>query len=269
MPRTPSTSVGCIPKTLRVVCRVKGELKKTVDGVERKTKVKATLFQDVETDPKNALHWGRSRVEKTPPGTEWNKREFEIIEPTVTEEKNKPLTNLRFWGIDERAEGGRAYKVIDNKGRMFDMREDIVVEAIFNDEFSNGIFTGKYIWGKCHTQMRLIRVDSVLHKELEEAGRRKAMVKIPNKELEVGAVYQMKNGDRYVYLGRIPGNGHGKGMRFAELRHGYGQEPESDLQKAYEQAIELASKGYDRIIYKDTQTMVEKIGTVNTNGHHV
>jgi hypothetical protein len=261
--------VGNIPEKLRIVCQAELELTKTIDGVERTVKVKPAFFQDIETKPDTALAWGTSRVETTPPDTPWGQKEWKTVEPEVSEEDNKPIHWLKFWCIDERAEGGRAFKVIDEKNRMFDMREDIVEEAIFAGEFNNGIFFGNYVWGKCHTQMRLVRLDSVLYKKLAEAGRRKNLKKIPNKDLEVGGVYQMKNGDRYVYLGRIPGKGASKGMKFARLRVRWREELSDDHQLEYDKSLEYAKEGWGVIEFRDSQAMVEKLGTVDTRGHEV
>jgi hypothetical protein len=288
MPRSPSASVGLIPETLRVVCKEPREYCKWVDGVKHKALVSPAYFQDIKTDPAKALEWAHEW--KRPDGhitpyrpAHWNGKKM-VLEPgvvelkgTVAEEPNKPRTCLRFWCIDERAEGGRAYNVIDKDGRIFDMREDVVEEAIFNGEFNNGVFTGKYIFGVSHTQVRLIRLDSELHKKLAEAGRRKTLVKIKNKDLEVGGVYQMRNGEVYVYLGRKPGKAKSMyeigqveaGMKFVRLFWRWGEERHADYQKAFDEKMNKAGRNSRTIEWRNSQSMVEKVGTVDTRGHEV
>lgn len=123
----------------------------------------------------------------------------------VTKEKttkNEPFTRPRIFGLDHRYNGGRAWKCADAEGHYFDLREDVLLDIMRTVGVSEGGYlNGEYIWAKVGAEMKIVRVDSDLHKALVQATARKEMKMISKKELQPMHVYSQKNGDAYLYLG--------------------------------------------------------------------
>lgn len=266
--RPPTTKSGTVPDRLKVVMRPEEELTRTIDGKDYTVKVRPAMFTDADGKMDAALEWGRVWVSDNPDKKPTRYRAYSdtgvYVKPEVAEEPNKLRTWLQFWAIDERGEGGRAYKVIDREGRMFDMREDVVEESIFAGEFNNRLFTGYYLWVRVGSQMRLVRHESRLHKEMLGAKRRKALKKIPNKELGVGGVYRTRDGKAHVYLGRVPGKGTGKGLCFVQLGERWDGESETrSYQERWDRAKPCPNGVIPQWCFKASQSMVERVGTVD------
>jgi hypothetical protein len=217
---TPNTARGTVPDRLLVVTRQEEEEVQVIDGKEYSTKVRPAFFTDADGKTDTAINWGttlqptgkRVKVEYGNLPYKNGKKQFywadehERVPPETETILNSGFTNVRIWTIDSRMEGGRAYKCIDEEGRYFDIREDLLLEAMYNGEVKqtkNGIvLTGTYVWVRAHSQMRVARVGSVVHKELLEAKQRKAMKKITGKQQVIGGVYRKTDGNMYVYVGR-------------------------------------------------------------------
>jgi hypothetical protein len=91
-------------------------------------------------------------------------------DPTITTHFNNPITNIRVAGLETRGNGGRAYKVVIDDLYYFDLREDVLLEAMIECGINKGgILNGEYIWVKIRSHMKLIRVGSPLHKEMIKA----------------------------------------------------------------------------------------------------
>lgn len=129
---------------------------------------------------------------------------FEDVDEAWEERPNKPLKNLRVFHLEQRAEGGRAYKVLDEDGYVWDMREDVFVEACIECGIKKGgIIGGQYVWAVNHTQMRLVRVGSQLHKDLSDAGKRRKQKKLGVKDLVPGKVYANAAGELAYFAGFV------------------------------------------------------------------
>jgi len=276
MPRTPSGGIGTVPDRLKVVIQREQEFTRTVDGKTETQKFRPAFFVDADDKMDVAIAWGRCwRNKKT--GvirydcpyygiTRKQQEDWEVIESDIEVVENEQMGSLYFWEINERAQGGRAYRVYDGHGRIFDMREDIVVEAIVAKEFNGGIFNGKYVWVKCGSQLRIARHGSKLYESLLEAKVRKGMRKIPNKDLEVGKVYITKSGKEQVYLGRVKG----KGMVIVPLnRWNYGSIPD---ERTHQELFENFCGGrmdYSEMhesYYCSSHSLVEEVGSVDLSG---
>lgn len=119
---------------------------------------------------------------------------------------NTPIKEVEIITIDVRAEGGRAYKVrlLDvAEGDLYvDMREDVVLDAMLvNGVKKGGIVKGPFVWGRLHSQLRLVRVGSSLHATMIKAADRMAE-KVINKDHVVGGIYLNRKLEALVYLGK-------------------------------------------------------------------
>lgn len=119
--------------------------------------------------------------------------------PKQEEVPNEPFTGARILSLEHRSQGGRAYKVYV-QGRVFDLREDVLLDIMLNSKIDNGLIACSLIWGKFGSQMKLIRVGSELHKQLEDSMQLSSEMKVPS-ELVYGGVYANKK-DTFIYLGQ-------------------------------------------------------------------
>jgi hypothetical protein len=117
---------------------------------------------------------------------------------------NLPIKNIKLVCLESRGEGGRAYKVIIDDKYYVDMREDVMVDVILQEGVApGGILGGSFIWAKLGHQLRLVRVGSELHKQLEDSNFKKTLPKICKTDLEIGGVYKTRKGDRGVFIGYV------------------------------------------------------------------
>lgn len=127
----------------------------------------------------------------------------EKVETSTFEIENNPIDSVQILSLEKRGRGGRAYKVIITVKEQFfyvDLREDILLDAILEVGINkNGYINGKYIWARVGSDMKLIRVDSSLYKEMKESTRLNS-VKINKSQLEIGGVYENKQ-QQMIYLG--------------------------------------------------------------------
>jgi hypothetical protein len=121
---------------------------------------------------------------------------------------NTPITDLRIYDIEQRGNGGRAWKVTTPDGYSYDMREDVFIEALCEVGLKEpGVLAGEYVWAVLGSQTRLVRVGSELHKILAEKTQTKvvkAKVKVKSiktSELVAGGIYSTQGGTPYLYLG--------------------------------------------------------------------
>lgn len=138
-----------------------------------------------------------------------NKSQAGVVPPEVLLD-NEPF-EVTIIDLDIRTQGGRAYKVIDEKRRMFDLREDQVLEAIGTCGISaGGKINGKFQWGISGSQCKLALVGGELHNEMLEglqAAKKEVKLKesgemITPGKCVPGAVY--RRGDTYmVYVGKF------------------------------------------------------------------
>ena len=114
---------------------------------------------------------------------------------------NKPISGVRIVSLERRSQGGRAYKVVTKDGHYFDLREDVLLDIISNASISNSVISCDLLWCKIGAEMKLIRVDSDLHKHAIESTAVKKAGPIPASQLVAGKIYEMRNGDKVLFLG--------------------------------------------------------------------
>jgi hypothetical protein len=121
---------------------------------------------------------------------------------TVTERDNSPIPVLELITLDIRSEGGRAWKVLVDGQYYVDLREDVLLDTLKRGKgVQKGELHGPFVWCVVGSHMKLVRVDSPLHKAIQEAGKRKETKDIPSKNLEVGGIYENRRGKQFLFLG--------------------------------------------------------------------
>lgn len=130
--------------------------------------------------------------------------------PGVNNEVAKLVTRyntpfrIQLCDLDFRGQGGRAYKVIDENGFYFDLREDVLFEALLEVGCQpEGHLNGEYLWCMNNTQMKLIRANSKLHQVMFRAGQRRNAEPIKNSELQIGFIYQAKDAGKQIFMGFV------------------------------------------------------------------
>jgi len=181
------TATGRIPESLRIYTMSETEFK----GVKESVRCKPAFFTDAATTSKAAVTWverGRIHSRNTEP---------------VIEKPNDPIPTLQLLTLEERGEGGRAWKTLTPEGFLVDLREDVFLDVLFSSGVTrDGIIEGPFQWVVYGTQMRLALVDSALYREIRDSQRRKESAKIPDQDLVVGGVYQGTKADHvFVFLG--------------------------------------------------------------------
>ena len=122
--------------------------------------------------------------------------------PKIDTLENTPLSNVRVCDLDFRGNGGRAYKVIINEKYYVDMREDVILDTmITNGIDAGGILKGTYVWSKCGSQMKLVRVGSYVHQLYASQENPSDLVELKSSDIKVGGIYEMKSGMKKMYLG--------------------------------------------------------------------
>jgi hypothetical protein len=132
----------------------------------------------------------------------YNQKKSPIAEIEVD---NTPF-NIKIISLEKRDQGGRAYKVIfGDKDYYVDLREDVLLDTIIESGIKpGGVPNAQFIWGKVGSQMKLVRVNSDLHKQLIQATDDGVKPKLSKKGLDVGGVYKNKKGELFVYVGTFP-----------------------------------------------------------------
>jgi len=162
-----------------------------------------------KTQPTTAKRWATSG---------WMIGGAKFVAPEV-EFNNDPFS-VRIIALDKRAEGGRAYKVIDDQGRKFDLREDQLMEAIrLGGIEAGGQIIGGFVWGIRGSQMTLTFHGGRLYEEMKAELDKRESKKTPEgkkslitaRNVVAGGIYlgkQRRYGtDAFIYVGRlrIPG----------------------------------------------------------------
>lgn len=109
---------------------------------------------------------------------------------------------LYVCGLEIRGEGGRAYKVVNSENFYFDLREDVMLEAMLECGVEKGgLLGGKFLWAVVGSQMKLIRENSFLHQIMREATARVGLKKLGAPV--VGGIYRSKSGATSIFLGNV------------------------------------------------------------------
>jgi hypothetical protein len=187
----------------------------------------------------------------------------------VVEFDNVPFTNLRWVGIDSRMQGGVAYKVVTPQGWLVDLREDVLLECLFEGAMqplaglkqgAGTYLTAKFVWVVLGSQVRIVRVGSKVHQEIVDSENRRDKTKLTDAELEAGGVYINASGAAYVLVGIR----HGKGNKYlvarADLAYTTVQALIRDGIKILKASNPSWSVGWG---YTNKLNVVEKIGEVD------
>jgi hypothetical protein len=119
-----------------------------------------------------------------------------VFEQTVT---NEPIFDVRILGLEQRGNGGRAYKVLLNETYLVDLREDVLMETMLKHGVSPGRkLGGSFIWAKVSNQMKLVLVTGEIEKSLTKIEQikqeKKPIVLTP------GGIYSTSS-KVYIYFG--------------------------------------------------------------------
>lgn len=193
---------GNIPKKLRLFIRPETTAFwrwEDVDDGKRETKVRCAYISDA--DNKKTCETGK----------QWGNQNYydHILKQSVkaacdeVEVDNVPFSGLKVVTLEIRDKGGRAYKVMADIGGVpnvyFDMREDVLLDCMFNGSLKKeGKISGQFVFARVGAQMKPVRIGSVLHKKMVAATAIDAQAPCI---LEIGGIYESKNGDRAVYMG--------------------------------------------------------------------
>lgn len=156
---------------------------------------------DNEKTINTGMNWASGRCTKWNPVTKCG----EVV-GTVQKLKreNQPISGIRVVSLEVRGEGGRAYKVVTPDGFYFDLREDVLLDTMLTKGIQpGGLLAGEYLWARVGTEMKLVRIGSLLFLALLESGERSILAPIPKNKLEVGRIYESKLGERGIFLGYI------------------------------------------------------------------
>lgn len=161
---------------------------------------------DSKTAPETAKRWADN--------TTYDHKTRQYVkgpEPEFLDRANDPFS-VTIIDLDVRSEGGRAYKVVDQSGRCFDLREDQVLEVFKHSGIlAGGVIPGQFVWGVLGSQMRMVLVGGDLHREmtaqaeaLKESNRRRASGAAPTEgTLKFGCIYRKRDGSLHVFLGKV------------------------------------------------------------------
>jgi len=119
---------------------------------------------------------------------------------------NEKFENLTITDLEQRGEGGRAYKVVlelDNSKYRFDLRENILMDIIKHQGIGKGgLLKGPFKFVLVGSQMKLMYIDGDIYKDATERDAERTGKRILDNELVIGGVYQSLNGNMSVYLGK-------------------------------------------------------------------
>jgi hypothetical protein len=197
---------GTIPKDIKIFERPEKEITFRWDDIavedfQKVTKCIPIFVTDAtnEKTQKTAKSWAEY------PEYIWDSqtRKQTCIEhvPVISERPNDPIGGIRLIGLEHRSQGGRAYKALVLNKYVFDFREDVLLDAILNcGILENGVLPGEYVFASVGSEMKLIRVGSLLHEKMIEATDywKKDVIG----KLEVGGIYRNKV-KTMLYLGPV------------------------------------------------------------------
>lgn len=156
---------------------------------------------DSKTQPRTAKRWASQGW--------WGGREVFPAPEFAT--KNEPFS-IRVVGLEKRAEGGRAYKIIDADGKLMDLREDQVLEAINTQGIKpGGEILGPFQWATRGSQMTLMLVGGKEWTRMKEETDAKELTQkiktITASKLVVGGLYKRIQGNFagrvFVFMGAV------------------------------------------------------------------
>ncbi len=155
---------------------------------------------DSKTAPETARHWAG--------GYNWEQTTYK---PEIILRDNDPFT-ITITDLHVRSEGGRAYKVVDNDMRRFDLREDQILEVMkLVGILPRGGVASTFVWGILGSQVRLVLVGGQLHKAMIEGANDKKAHELAQaaglhpteSSLVPGHIYRKKDKSLHLFLGRV------------------------------------------------------------------
>jgi hypothetical protein len=188
---------GYIPKRITYVSRPEETVNTRWDGTPDET----AFIVERDVIPSFPVPEGNAKRLKT--ARDWASGWSGEHTPVEQTENNKPIS-LQLCGLEIRDEGGRAYKVVDQQNRYFDLREDVLLELALECGIrKGGKLGGKFIWAVMGSHIRLVRDGSILHKMMQDATQRGTLKKIGKNDLVPGGIYRTKKGDTAVFIGHV------------------------------------------------------------------
>lgn len=199
--------LGSIPEKLKLFVRPQREVSfrwtdvEFEDGSAAKAIVSPTFVTDSTNlkTQKTAEYWAKRRDRQWDP----EKRKYIELKETyyVEESDNTPRTDVRIIDLDIRGHGGRAYRAVVDGKYLVDMREDVILDAMINLGIGkNATLPGEYVFASVNSEMKLIRVGSLLHAKMVESTEFNKKKKI--EVLVPGGIYQSKT-KTILYLGKL------------------------------------------------------------------
>lgn len=196
--------VGSIPEKITYIYSASQEvcvgcqwdIDRSADNTTTVKQIVVPAFPAASNDAKakkTGIDWVKSHIRPYNPNTQVQELEVD----------NKNITNIQILSLEERGNGGRAYKALVNNFYV-DLREDVVLDAMLQVGIQpGGILNGNYLWAKIGSHTKLIREGSELHRLVLDYMGKNAMKTISKKALEVGGVYQDKKKNKAIFLGYV------------------------------------------------------------------
>ena len=204
-----SYDVATSRKLKRIAYAVKSKPFKMTDFTGNEISVFGAFPYDPEskTAPATAKSWCQGSV--------WDAHAVKYVTsgtPQIIDQENLPIT-LKIVDLEARGNGGRAYKVVDSENRLFDLREDQLIDAIrYAGIQPGGTIAGTFVWGVTNSTTKLIFVGGELYNTTLEREKMDAAAKtaglITGTKFVFGEMYSNgQKGEAYLYMGRavIPG----------------------------------------------------------------
>jgi len=188
-------AAGSIPEKITAVLRTKVGYK--TPGGDFKAKAAFVTGADSKSSIETSKRWAESYG----PG--------KTSKPEVVTQDNKVIPHLRAVDLDERGEGGRAWKVLTPEGWYVDLREDVILDVFkagckMSKHPDGGLLLeGPFQWVKYGTQTRIVLVNSDIYREISESNDLKKLAKIRSTDLVVGGVYVSSSRKVGVYIGKV------------------------------------------------------------------
>jgi len=189
-----------IPENLRVYSR-KAETF-NIHSLDETVKARKGFAVDIKSKnfQATASNWSQSITHLAP-----TLNRFQVLfeeDGDLSEDTPNTPIKLRLVSLEHRGQGGRAYKVVTETGYIYDFREDALMDVLTTVGVSpKGHLNGEFVWASIGAQMKLILVGGKIWKSFQKDKARQETKKIDNKDLEVGCVYETKNGGKTLFLG--------------------------------------------------------------------
>jgi hypothetical protein len=193
-----SIKFGSIPEHLKIFVKPQEAIPFRWDDIEVNEDTRVVLGRpSFVTDLTNkktqetAARWAQG----------YNYRTKKDIGFDIVERPNTSFNDVRVIGLDIRGNGGRAWQVLLDGIYVIDMREDVLMDCLLNGGVSpDARLSGDFIFASVNSEMKIIRVGSLLHDKMIESTEYNA--KKPISKLEVGGIYRNKK-STVIYLGEV------------------------------------------------------------------